>query len=137
MGIFNFNKNSNKSSHKLPIFYKKYKISFKAYEVLKKLVIKNIVSSDKLDFVYPQNWKPKIFKNLSSRGLITLYRLSERFEKNSNGVLSQTYNLNNTKKKKLSKRAEKLLKQINKKDNDRYSHIDLLIKKQKINKILG
>lgn len=137
MGIFNFNKNSNKSSYKLPIFYKKYKISFKAYEVLKKLVIKNIVSSDKLDFVYPQNWKPKIFKNLSSRGLITLYRLSERFEKNSNGVLSQTYNLNNTKKKKLSKRAEKLLKQIKKKDNDRYSNIDLLIKKQKINKILG
>lgn len=137
MGIFNFNKNSNKSSYKLPIFYKKYKISFKAYEVLKKLVIKNIVSSDKLDFVYPQNWKPKIFKNLSSRGLITLYRLSERFEKNSNGVLSQTYNINNTKKKKLSKRAELLLKQIKKKDNDRYSNIDLLIKKQKINKILG
>lgn len=137
MGIFNFSKNSNKSSYKLPIFYKKYKISFKAYEVLKKMVIKNIVSSDKLDFVYPQNWKPKIFKNLSSRGLITLYRLSERFEKNSNGVLSQTYSVSNTKKKKLSKRAELLLKQIKKKDNDRYSNIDLLIKKQKINKILG
>ena len=101
------------------------------------MVIKNIVSSDKLDFVYPQNWKPKIFKNLSSRGLITLYRLSERFEKNSNGVLSQTYSVSNTKKKKLSKRAELLLKQIKKKDNDRYSNIDLLIKKQKINKILG
>lgn len=136
MGIFNFNKNSNKSFNKLPIFYKKYKISFKAYVILKKLVIQNIVSSEKLDFVYPQNWKPKIFKNLSSRGLVTLYKLSERFEKNNNGILSQSYNINNIKKKKLSKRAEQLLIQIKKEDNDRYSHIDLLIKK-KINKILG
>lgn len=136
MGIFNFNKNTNKSSFKLPIFYKKFKISFKAYEILKKLVIKKEVSADKLDFVYPQNWRPKIFKNLSSRALTTLYRLSEKFEKNENGVLSQSY-LAHFKKKKLSKKAEKLLKGINSNDKNRYSRIDVLIKKHRINKILS
>ena len=136
MGIFNFNKNTNKSNFKLPIFYKKFKISFKAYETLKKIVIKNQVSADKLDFVYPQNWKPKIFKNLSSRALTSLYRLSEKFEKNSVGILSQSY-MTHKAKKRLSKKAQHLLKRINADDNNRYSHIDVMIKKHKINKILG
>jgi len=136
MGIFNFNKNSNKSSYKLPIFYKKFKISFKAYEILKKLVIKKEIPADKLDFVYPQNWKPKIFKNLSSRGLSTLYRLSEKFEKNENGVLSQSY-LTHFTKKKLSKKSKKLLKSINNNDKNKYSRIDVLIRKYRINRKLS
>ena len=100
------------------------------------MVIKNQVSADKLDFVYPQNWKPKIFKNLSSRALTSLYRLSEKFEKNSVGILSQSY-MTHKAKKRLSKKAQHLLKRINADDNNRYSHIDVMIKKHKINKILG
>ena len=40
-------------------------------------------------------------------------------------------------KKRLSKKAQHLLKRINADDNNRYSHIDVMIKKHKINKILG
>ena len=50
MSLFNFK--SKKQKNKLPFFVKKNKISFLAYEILKKFVISRDISPEKLDFVY-------------------------------------------------------------------------------------
>ena len=51
--LYNKSKKSiNKSS-----INSKYAISFKAYELLKRYVVKELVSSNKLDSAYPKNTK--------------------------------------------------------------------------------
>ena len=135
MGIFNFKTKNQKENTKLSFFVKKHKISFLAYELLKKFVISQSIPPDKLDFVFPQNWTPKILKNLSPKARNTLYRLSDNYSKNKKGLICQDNNFirNN---KSLSPNALKLLKKINK-NQPRYHKIDLLIKKYKINKVLN
>lgn len=136
MSFFNFK--SNKQKNKLPFFIKKNKISFLAYEILKKFVISRQIPPEKLDFVFPQNWTPKILKDLSPEARNSLYRLSDTFKKNKKGLICQTYSYNFHQKKslkKLSKKAKILLKKINN-DEFRYERIDMLVKKYKINKAL-
>ena len=134
MQFLKFNKNIKKSKNNLSFFAKKHRVSFKAYDLLKKFVINGNVSQEKLDFAYPQTWKPKILKNLSQRALRTLYRLSDIFKKNSLGVISQDYELTQ-KKKPLSNKAKLLLHKINN-NEARYQTIDNMIKKYNIKKIL-
>ena len=58
--LYNKSKKSiNKSS-----INSKYAISFKAYELLKRYVVKELVSSNKLDSAYPKNTKFKVIKKL-------------------------------------------------------------------------
>ena len=136
MSLFNFK--SKKQKNKLPFFIKKHKISFLAYEILKKFVILRQIPPEKLDFVFPQNWTPKILRELSPQARSTLYRLSDNYKKNKQGLICQNYNPSQHIKsspKKLSKRAKILLDKINKKEL-KYERIDMLIKKFKINKIL-
>ncbi len=137
MSFFNFNKFYTKSKKNLSFPENKHKISYKAYLLLKKFVVLKIIDQSKLDFAYPQKWKPKIFKNLSPRALKSLYRLSDKYEKNSHGIISQTYGLenSNSNKKKISKKSYELLKKINN-NLPRYENIDLKIKKFRINSIL-
>ena len=133
MALFNLDKFYTKSKNNLSFFESKYKISYKAYQLLKKFVVLKYIDQSKLDFAYPLKWKPKILKNLSPRALRTLYRLSDKFEKNSLGIISQNYEINEVKttKKKNSHKAQNLLHKI---ENDlpRYQEIDSLIKKYKI-----
>ena len=138
MPFLNFSKFYIKSKNNLSFFENKHKISYNAYSLLKKYVVLKILDQSKLDFAYPQKWKPKVLKNLSPRALKSLYRLSDKFEKNNYGIISQTYSSTKTfnkNKKKLTKKSIELLKKINN-DLPRYKNIDLLIKKFKINKIL-
>lgn len=135
MGIFNFKTKNQKENTKLSFFVKKHKISFLAYELLKKFVISQSVSPDKLDFVFPQNWTPKVLKNLSPKARTTLYRLSDNYGKNKKGLICQNNNIIH-RKKPLSSNATRLLKKINN-NQPRYQKIDLLIKKYKINKVLS
>ena len=90
----------------------KHKVSYKAYLLLKKFVVLKIIDQSKLDFAYPQKWKPKIFKNLSPRALKSLYRLSDRYQKNSYGIISQTYGpeIISSKKKEFPKNLMNFLK---------------------------
>ena len=103
--------------------------------ILKKFVISQSVSPDKLDFVFPQNWTPKVLKNLSPKARTTLYRLSDNYGKNKKGLICQNNNIIH-RKKPLSSNATRLLKKINN-NQPRYQKIDLLIKKYKINKVLN
>ena len=137
MSFFNFNKFYTKSKKNLSFSENKHKVSYKAYLLLKKFVVLKIIDQSKLDFAYPQKWKPKIFKNLSPRALKSLYRLSDKYQKNSHGIISQTYGLeiSNSNKKKISKKSNELLKKINN-NLPRYENIDLKIKKLRINNIL-
>lgn len=135
MGIFNFKTKNQKENTKLSFFVKKNKISFLAYELLKKFVISQAITPDKLDFVFPQNWTPKILKNLSPKARNTLYRLSDNYGKNKKGLICQNNDVLQ-KSKSLSPNAIKLLKEINT-NQPRYHKIDLLIKKYKINKVLN
>lgn len=132
MSIFNTNRFS-KNNNKLSLFVNKHKISYKAYELLKKLIIAKRVDQSKLDFAHPEMWKPKVLKNLSPKAIKTLYRLSDN-KKDDNGLIAQSY-IEKVKKSPLSPVAKTLLKKI-KKNEPRYSNIDVLIKKYKINKIL-
>ena len=135
MSIFSFNINNSKikkENCKLSFFVKKHNISFLAYDLLKKFVVKKIVSPEKLDFAHPKNWNPKVLKSISPKAMQTLYRLSDIYNKNSQGMISQKPIMTNN-NKKLSPKAEKLLKKIEN-NQERYDHIDLLIKKYKINK---
>lgn len=138
MSIFNFSKFYTKSKNNLSFFENKHKVSYKAYLLLKKFVVLKIIDQSKLDFAYPQKWKPKILKNLSPRALKSLYRLSDKYEKNSYGIISQTYGSeikNSNKKIRISKISNELLKKINN-NSPRYENIDLKIKKFRINRIL-
>ena len=135
MGIFNFKTKNQKENTKLSFFVKKHKISFLAYELLKKFVISQLIPPDKLDFVFPQNWTPKVLKNLSPKARNTLYRLSDNYSKNKKGLICQNNNFVR-KSRSLSPNAIKLLKKINT-NQSRYHKIDLLIKKYKINKVLN
>ena len=135
MSIFNFKTKYQKENTKLSFFIKKNKISFLAYELLKKFVISQDISPDKLDFVFPQNWTPKILKNLSPKARNTLYRLSDNYSKNKKGLICQNNDVVQI-NKSLSPNAIKLLKKINT-NQPRYHKIDLLIKKYKINKVLN
>ena len=136
MSLFNFK--SKKQKNKLPFYVKKNKISFLAYEILKKFVIDRQVSAEKLDFVFPQNWTPKILKDLSPQARNTLYRLSDNYYKNKKGLICQNNNPSSQSQKSsknLSKKAKLLLDKINHNES-RYDRIDMLIKKYKINKVL-
>ena len=136
MSLFNFK--SKKQKNKLPFFVKKNKISFLAYEILKKFVIDRQIAPEKLDFVFPQNWTPKILKDLSPQARNTLYRLSDNYYKNKKGLICQKNNSsfqNQQLSKTLSKKAKLLLDKINNNES-RYDRIDILIKKYKINKVL-
>ena len=136
MSLFNFK--SKKKKNKLPFFVKKNKISFLAYEILKKFVIDRQIAPEKLDFVFPQNWTPKILKDLSPQARNTLYRLSDNYYKNKKGLICQKNNpsfQNQQLSKTLSKKAKLLLDKINNNES-RYDRIDMLIKKYKINKVL-
>ena len=138
MSFINISKFYIKSKNNLSFFENKHKISYNAYLLLKKYVVSKVLDQSKLDFAYPQKWKPKVLKNLSPRALKSLYRLSDKFEKNNCGIISQTYSSSKTvnkHKKKLSKKSIELLKKIND-DLPRYKDIDLLIKKFRINKLL-
>ncbi|MFL2679132.1 MAG: hypothetical protein ACJ0GH_01980 [Alphaproteobacteria bacterium] len=127
MGIFNlYNKtklNINKSS-----FTRKKAISFKAYEILKRLIVSGEVTPDKLDVAYPKNTKFKILKNVSHRSMKTFYKLSDKYFPDRQGVVSQIHNKSIVSKKKLSSKAKILLSQI-KSDSPRYTNIDQLIEK--------
>ena len=136
MSLFNFK--SKKKKNKLPFFVKKNKISFLAYEILKKFVVDRQIAPEKLDFVFPQNWTPKILKDLSPQARNTLYRLSDNYYKNKKGLICQKNNSsfqNQQLSKTLSKKAKLLLDKINNNES-RYDRIDMLIKKYKINKVL-
>ena len=136
MSLFNFK--SKRKKNKLPFFVKKNKISFLAYEILKKFVIDRQIAPEKLDFVFPQNWTPKILKDLSPQARNTLYRLSDNYYKNKKGLICQKNNSsfqNKQLSKTLSKKAKLLLDKINNNES-RYDRIDMLIKKYKINKVL-
>ena len=136
MSLFNFK--SKKQKNKLPFFVKKNKISFLAYEILKKFVIDRQIAPEKLDFVFPQNWTPKILKTLSPQARNTLYRLSDNYHKNKKGLICQKNNpssQNQQPSKSLSKKAKLLLDKINNNES-RYDRIDMLIKKYRINKVL-
>ena len=125
--LYNKSKKSiNKSS-----INSKYAISFKAYELLKRYVVKELVSSNKLDSAYPKNTKLKVIKNVSHRSMQTFYKLSDKYQTNKSGVLSQFSGFEGKRqKRKLSKKAKDLLFKI-KNDLPRYESIDYLIKNYK------
>ena len=52
MSLFNFNIRTKKENNKLSFFIKKNKVSFLAYELLKKFVVNQTIPADKLDFVH-------------------------------------------------------------------------------------
>tara|TARA_B100000886_G_scaffold297245_1_gene224843 strand:+ start:363 stop:773 length:411 start_codon:yes stop_codon:yes gene_type:complete len=136
MALFSFKNNNKKNKSTLTLFSKKHNISFKAYEILRKLIILNKAKQETLDFASPKNWNPKVLKNISPRATMTLHRLSEKYEKDKNGLISQLNTKPNYKKKPISKSSKLLLNKINN-DQNRYHHIDVLIHKLKINKILN
>ena len=127
MGIFNIYKKAKKRINKSN-FNQKNSISFKAYEILKKYVVQGVVNPDKLDMAYPKNNNLKVLKNVSPRSMKTFYKLSDRCERDKNGVLSQINSPNINFKRKLSAKARKLLQEI-KTDKPRYESIDLLLRK--------
>ncbi len=127
MGIFNiYNKAKNHINKSY--FSEKHVISFQAYNLLKKYIVKGLAESKSLDKAYPKNLRMNVLKNVSHRSMKTFYKLSDYYKKNKNGVLFQTngYSVN----KKISPKAKALLIKI-KEDQPRYSEIDELIKKIK------
>ena len=150
MSFFSFNKNNSRTkskNNKLSFFITKFNMSFLAYELLKKFVISGAINSDKLDFAHPKNWKPRVLKNISPKGMKTFYRLSDIYEKNPQGMICQNVikknkvkiinnkfeGLVSIKGKKLSPKAKSLLEKI-RSEKPRYENIDILIKKYKVNR---
>ena len=130
MSLFKLYNKSKKSINKSSI-NSKYAISFKAYELLKRYVIQNMVQPEKLDNAYPKNTKFKVIKNVSQRSMQTFYKLSDKYQTNKSGVLSQFNSFKGKRqKRKLSKNAKDLLFKI-KNDLPRYETIDYLIKNLK------
>ena len=130
MSLLKLYNKSKKSINKSSI-NSKYAISFKAYELLKKYVIQDMVQPEKLDNAYPKNTKFKVIKNVSQRSMQTFYKLSDKYQTNKSGVLSQFNSFKGKRqKRKLSKNAKDLLFKI-KNDLPRYETIDYLIKNLK------
>ncbi len=127
MKLFKFY-NKAKNHLNKTYFTEKHVISFKAYNLLKKYVVKGLSGQNSLDKAYPKNLRMNVLKNVSRRSMKTFYNLADRYEKNSNGVLCQTNNFEV--KKNLSKKSRALLNKINN-DEPRYEEIDSLIKKHK------
>ncbi len=124
MGLFNFYNKAKKHINKT-YFHEKRVISFEAYNLLKKYVVKGLSDQSSLDKAYPKNLKMNVLKNVSHRSMKTFYKLSDHYNKNKNGVLSQSNQFDVD--GKLSSKAKELLKQI-KNDKPRYTKIDKLIK---------
>ena len=130
MGLFKFYNKAKKHINKT-YFHEKRVVSFEAYNLLKKYVVKGFSEQSCLDRAYPKNLKMNVLKNVSHRSMKSFYKLSDHYNKNKNGVLSQSnqFNVN----KKLSTKAKKLLKKI-KNNEPRYSNIDKLIKDYEFNR---
>ena len=130
MSLFKLYNKSKKSINKSSI-NSKYAISFKAYELLKKLIVRDVVQARMLDNAYPKNTKLNILKNVSQRSMQTFYKLSDKYQTNKSGVLSQFNSFEGKRqKRKLSRKAKDLLFKINN-DLPRYESIDYLIKNLK------
>ena len=130
MSLFKLYNKSKKSINKSSI-NSKYAISFKAYELLKRFVVNDFVLPEKLDSAYPKNTKLKVIKNVSQRSMQTFYKLSDKYQTNKSGVLSQFISFEGKRqKRKLSRKAKDLLFKI-KNDLPRYESIDYLIKNLK------
>ena len=127
MALFNFY-NKAKNHINKTYFSEKHVISFEAYNLLKKFVVKGFTSPKNLDRAYPKNLRMNVLKNVSHRSMKTFYKLSDFYNKNKNGVLCQSNEF--CVNKKLSPKAKSLLKKIEK-DLPRYSEIDKLIHKFK------
>ncbi len=125
MGIFNI---YNKAKYHInkTYFSEKRVISFEAYNLLKKYIVKGLSDPTSLDTAYPKNLKMNVLKNVSHRSMKTFYKLSDHYKKNKNGVLCQSNNF--VVKKKISSKAKKLLEKI-KDDLPRYKDIDKMIEK--------
>ena len=127
MRLFKLYNKSKKSINKSSI-NSKHAISFKAYELLKRYVVKDFIPPNKLDSAYPKNTKLKVLKNVSRRSMQTFYKLSDKYQTNKSGVLSQFNSFEGKReKRKLSRKAKDLLFKI-KNDLPRYESIDYLIK---------
>jgi len=123
--------NKSKKSINKSLINSKHAISFKAYELLKRFVVKDVVQPEKLDNAYPKNTKLKVIKNVSQRSMQTFYKLSDKYQTNKSGVLSQFNGYEGKRqKRKLSKKAKDLLFKI-KNDLPRYENVDYLIKNLK------
>ena len=130
MSLFKLYNKSKKSINKSSI-NSKYAISFKAYELLKKLIVRDVVQARMLDNAYPKNTKLNVLKNVSQRSMQTFYKLSDKYQTNKSGVLSQFNSFEGKRqKRKLSQKAKDLLFKINN-DLPRYESIDYLIKNLK------
>ena len=130
MSLFKLYNKSKKSINKSSI-NSKYAISFKAYELLKKFIVRDVVQARMLDNAYPKNTKLNILKNVSQRSMQTFYKLSDKYQTNKSGVLSQFNSFEGKRqKRKLSQKAKDLLFKINN-DLPRYESIDYLIKNLK------
>ena len=130
MSLFKLYNKSKKSINKSSI-NSKYAISFKAYELLKKFIVRDVVQARMLDNAYPKNTKLNVLKNVSQRSMQTFYKLSDKYQTNKSGVLSQFNSFEGRRqKRKLSKKAKDLLFKI-KNDLPRYESIDYLIKNLK------
>lgn len=125
--FFKFYHKTKSDVNKLNIHHKK-SISFKAYELLKKYVIAGKTNVSSLDNAYPKNTKLKILKNVSQRSMKTFYKLSDEYDRDKNGVLSQISGELVHTKKRITPHAKQLLDKINK-DQPRYQKIDKLIEK--------
>ncbi len=130
MSLFKLYNKSKKSINKSSI-NSKYAISFKAYELLKKFIVRDVVQARMLDNAYPKNTKLNVLKNVSQRSMQTFYKLSDKYQTNKSGVLSQFNSFEGKRqKRKLSRKAKDLLFKI-KNDLPRYESIDYLIKNLK------
>ena len=123
--FFKFYHKTKSDVNKLNIHNKK-SISFKAYELLKKYVVAGKTNVSSLDNAYPKNTKLKVLKNVSQRSMKTFYKLSDKYDRDKNGVLSQIIGELDYTKKEITPYAKRLLDKINK-DQPRYQKIDKLI----------
>lgn len=82
MRLFNFYNRAKNHLNKT-YFAEKHVISFKAYNLLKKYVVKGLSGQNSLDKAYPKNLRMNVLKNVSRRSMKTFYNLADRYEKNS------------------------------------------------------
>ena len=125
--FFKFYHKTKSDVNKLNSHHKK-SISFKAYELLKRLVVTGKTNVASLDNAYPKNTKLKVLKNVSQRSMKTFYKLSDKYDRDKNGVLSQINEDVSYTKKKISPYSKQLLEKINK-DQPRYQKVDELIER--------
>ena len=123
MSLLKLYNKSKKSINKSSI-NSKYAISFKAYELLKRFVVKDLVQPEKLDNAYPKNTKFKVIKNVSHRSMQTFYKLSDKYQTNKSGVLSQFNSFKGKRqKRKLSKKSEGYIEKNKRRYRFIYIHI--------------